>query len=223
MKRNDIVFILVILALFVPFFISAQLYEIYNTINREHGLVMSFLKFAILATLGESLGLRIRKGIYDYKGFGLLPRAIVWGFLGIAIKVSFLVFQTGAVNLLSYLGVTLGDSFGDKLLQAFTASALMNLIFAPVMMSLHKITDTHIVETGGSVIGLFSKIDVAEILHKVDWRTMWGFVFKKTIPLFWIPAHTITFLLPASFQVLFAAVLGIVLGVILAFAANKAK
>ena len=223
MKRNDIVFILVILALFVPFFISDQLYEIYNTINREHGLVMSFLKFAILATLGESLGLRIRKGIYDYKGFGLLPRAVVWGFLGIAIKVSFLVFQTGAVNLISYFGVTLGDSFSDKLLQAFTASALMNLIFAPVMMTLHKITDTHIVETGGSVLGLFSKIDVAVILQKVDWRTMWGFVFKKTIPLFWIPAHTITFLLPASFQVLFAAVLGIVLGVILAFAANKAK
>ena len=184
---------------------------------------MSFLKFAILATLGESLGLRIRKGVYDYKGFGLLPRAIVWGFLGIAIKISFLIFQTGAVNFLGYIEITLGDSFGYKLLQAFAASAFMNLIFAPVMMTLHKITDTHIVATGGTLKGFFSRIDVAVILQKVDWHTMWGFVLKKTIPFFWIPAHTITFLLPASLQVLFAAILGVVLGVILAFAANKSK
>ena len=223
MKRHDFLFVLLVLALFVPFFLSQSLYDSYCKFNLEHGLVMSFLKFAILATLGESLGLRIRKGIYDYKGFGLLPRAIVWGFLGITIKVSFLLFQPGAVNLLGYLGAAVGDSFGLKLLQAFTASYLMNLIFAPVMMSLHKITDTHILETGGTVKGLFSKTDVAIILQKVDWSTMWGFVFKKTIPFFWIPAHTITFLLPASFQVLFAAILGIVLGVILAFAANKAK
>jgi hypothetical protein len=223
MKRHDIVFILVVLAIFAPFFICNSLYDVYCKFNLEHGLVMSFLKFAILATLGESLGLRIRKGIYDYKGFGLLPRAIVWGFLGIAIKVSFLLFQPGAANLLGYLGIAVDDSFGIKFLQAFSASTLLNLIFAPVMMSIHKITDTHIIETGGTVNGLFSKIDVAAILQRVDWRTMWGFVFKKTIPLFWIPAHTITFLLPVGFQVLFAAVLGVVLGVILAFAANKAK
>jgi hypothetical protein len=43
-------------------------------------------------------------------------------------------------------------------------------------------------------------------------------VFKKTIPLFWIPAHTITFLLDPDYQVLFAAFLGIMLGAILAVA-----
>jgi hypothetical protein len=50
---------------------------------------------------------------------------------------------------------------------------------------------------------------------------VWGFVFKKTIPFFWIPAHTITFLLPPELRVLFAAALGIVLGVILALASLK--
>lgn len=206
MKRHDFLFVILVLVLFVPFMVSTPLYEFYCRFNLEHGLAMSFLKFAILATLGESLGLRIRKGVYDYKGFGLLPRAIVWGFLGIAIKISFLIFQTGAVNFLGYIEITLGDSFGYKLLQAFAASAFMNLIFAPVMMTLHKITDTHIVATGGTLKGFFSRIDVAVILQKVDWHTMWGFVLKKTIPFFWIPAHTITFLLPASLQVLFAAV-----------------
>lgn len=44
---------------------------------------------------------------------------------------------------------------------------------------------------------------------------------KKTIPLFWYPAHPVTFLLPSEMCVLFAALLGIVLGVILAIVARK--
>jgi hypothetical protein len=36
-----------------------------------------------------------------------------------------------------------------------------------------------------------------------------------------VPAHTITFMLPPYFQVVFAALLGIVLGVILALASTK--
>jgi len=44
---------------------------------------------------------------------------------------------------------------------------------------------------------------------------------RGTIPFFWIPAHTITFLLPGEYRILFAAVLGIVLGVFLAVATMK--
>ncbi|MCK7530557.1 MAG: Mpv17/PMP22 family protein [Marinilabiliales bacterium] len=47
-------------------------------------------------------------------------------------------------------------------------------------------------------------------------------VLKKTIPFFWIPAQTITFLLPPEFQILFAALLSTVLGVILACRSAKA-
>jgi hypothetical protein len=46
-------------------------------------------------------------------------------------------------------------------------------------------------------------------------------VFKKTIPFFWYPAHTITFLLPSEQRVLFAALLGIALGVLLALKNGK--
>ena len=49
----------------------------------------------------------------------------------------------------------------------------------------------------------------------------WNFVFKKTIPFFWIPAHTLTFCLPADLQVLFAAICGVALGLILSIAAMK--
>ena len=59
MKKSDILFFLFVIALFLPFFISDTIYEWYKSFNAIHGMVMSFVKFAILATLGEMLGLRI--------------------------------------------------------------------------------------------------------------------------------------------------------------------
>jgi len=94
----------------------------------------------------------------------------------------------------------------------------MNLIYAPVMMTLHKITDTHILQNGGTLKGFLHPIQMRKIFVNLNWDVQWNFVFKKTIPFFWIPAHTITFLLPTDFQVLFAALLGIALGTILAIA-----
>ena len=88
-------------------------------------------------------------------------------------------------------------------------------------MTFHKITDTHILMTGGTLRGLFSPIPMGEIMQGLNWRVQWEFVFKKTIPLFWFPAHTVTFLLPGEVRVLFAALLGVALGVILAVAARK--
>jgi hypothetical protein len=88
-------------------------------------------------------------------------------------------------------------------------------------MTFHKITDIHILETGGTLKGFFQPIDFARILKEIDWSVMWGFVFKKTLPFFWIPAHTITFLLVPQYQILFAAALGIVLGVLLGVAGRK--
>ena len=69
-----------------------------------------------------------------------------------------------------------------------------------------------------TLIGFFKPIQIRQIFVDLNWDLMWNFVFKKTIPFFWIPAHTITFLLPTDFQVLFAAALGIALGTILAVA-----
>ena len=74
---------------------------------------------------------------------------------------------------------------------------------------------------GGTLRGLFTPINMGEIMQNLNWKVQWGFVFKKTIPLFWFPAHTITFLLPGEMRVLFAALLGVLLGVILSIAARK--
>jgi hypothetical protein len=97
----------------------------------------------------------------------------------------------------------------------------MNTIFAPVFMTFHKITDAHIAANGGSVKALFTPIPMAQRFSELNWQAQWGFVFKKTIPFFWYPAHTITFILPPEQRVLFAALLGIVLGVLLAVASKK--
>ena len=229
MKKNDLLFVAFMAALFLPFFVSADAYAFYNQANAEHGMLLSFLKFALLATAGEMLGLRIRTGSYNQPGFGILPRAIVWGLLGLTIKLAFVIFGKGTPAFLTYMGLEdagslMGGAFGaGKLLVAFSISAAMNLIYAPVMMTLHKITDTHIINNGGTVAGLFKPIRFGDIMASINWQVQWNFVFKKTIPFFWIPAHTITFLLPEQFQVLFAALLGIALGVILAVASLKGR
>jgi hypothetical protein len=229
MKKSDWLFLLFFLVLFIPFFISKPLFEFYNNINREHGMVMSFIKFAILATMGEMLALRIRKGVYNEPGFGIAPRAVVWGFIGLTIKLAFTVFSTGVPIFNEYLGLKdsvaamKGSFSGLKLLNAFCISVAMNIIFAPVMMTIHKITDTHIINNGGQFSCLFRKIEFVNILKTMNWDVMWNFVFMKTIPFFWFPAHTITFLLPPEYQVLFAALLGIALGLILAIASLKGR
>ncbi|HEY5718725.1 MAG TPA: hypothetical protein VIS52_09540 [Motiliproteus sp.] len=190
-------------------------------------LAASFVKFALLATAGELLGARIASGRYPGTEFGLLPKALVWGLLGILIKLAFVVFATGVPVLLGQLGLeqatTLlgGPLNGDKLLLAFAISLALNLIFAPLLMITHKVTDLHIQLHHGRLGSLLRPIDVGQRLAQIDWRAMWSFVFKKTIPLFWIPAHTITFLLPAQYQVLFAAALGVLLGVLLALPARS--
>ncbi|PVX50016.1 hypothetical protein C7377_1662 [Balneicella halophila] len=229
MKKKDLLFISVCIIVFAPFFIFDSVYDAYTKFNTEHGMLMSFIKFAILATLGEVIGLRIKTGQYNKEGFGIIPRAIVWGFLGLTVKMSLIIFATGVPQFLAYLGFdeaisVMKQAFStDKLVVAFCISAAMNTIYAPVMMTFHKITDTHILANGGTVAGLFTPIRFKKIFQELDWGVQWGFVFKKTIPFFWIPAHTITFLLPPEFQVLFAALLGIMLGVLLAIASQKSS
>jgi len=228
MQKKDFILCFVVLLLLVPFLSYLPLLESYKTFNQQHGILTAFIKFALLATFGESIGLRIKTGNYYEKGFGLLPRALVWGFIGVTIKMAFVIFATGMPVFLEYAGIKNavsafnGKLSTEKVFVAFCTSLALNLIYAPVMMTFHKISDTHILATGGKLKGFFSPVSFHKIFINLDWSVQWNFVFKKTIPFFWIPAHTITFLLPPDQQVLFAALLGIALGSILAFA-NKTK
>ena len=227
MKKSDLLFIVIVVAIFIPFVVFEPLYEGYKAFNASHGMVMSFLKFAVLSTLGELLGLRLSSGKYLKAGFGIVPRAVVWGILGMGINLAMIVFANGVPVALEYIGLNGASSFmagpfcAAKGLVAFCLSVAMNSIFAPVFMTFHKITDTHILDCGGSGRAFVTSIPMIPILSHFYWGGPWKFLFKKTIPLFWFPAHTITFLLPSEARVLFAALLGVALGVLLAVAARK--
>jgi hypothetical protein len=242
MKKADFIFIPIALGIllpFIPFPVFKSAFQDGFLYNEQYWLITSFLKFALLATMGEVIGLRIKTGQYTAPGFGIIPRAIVWGFLGISIKLAFVVFSSGVPVFLekscslngaldSMKAKDVFDAFANglgwtRVLTAFSISVLMNIFFAPIMMTFHKITDTHISDNGGTLAGFFRPIKFGQIFPRINWFVQWDFVFKRTIPFFWFPAHTITFLLPGQYRVAFAAILGIALGVILAIASQKGK
>ena len=227
MKKIDfLVAVLVVLCL-LPFILFDSVFDTYKSLNEMHPYLMAFVKFAVLATFGEMLAMRIKSGKYYTKGFGTFPKMILWGLFGIWIAFGMKVFATGVPVVVEKAGVTglvaaMGADFSAwKLLGAFCISAMMNTCFAPVFMTVHKITDTHVMQYQGKIKCLITPVDVKKIFPNLNWEVQWNFVFKKTIPLFWIPAHTLTFILPADYQVLFAAALSIALGLILAFASLK--
>lgn len=235
MKKQDFILIICVVVVLAPFFIPATgFFDWFTRATAEHAYIMAFFKFAILATLGEMLALRIRKGVYNEPGFGIVPRMMVWGFLGMCIAMAMVIFKTGVPRFLetvtgceagTYAAIFSAEQLTwGKLGIAFAVSVLMNSIFAPVMMTFHKCTDIHILDNGGTVRGLLRPMKMREIFAtKVNWDVQWNVVIKKTIPLFWFPAHTITFILPPTFQVLFAALLGVALGLILALAGGSKK
>ncbi len=229
MKKIDIVFIAAVTALLLPFFVSDTVFEFYKSTNAAHPYLMAFVKFMILSSVGEMLGLRIKQGVYTYKGYGIIPRSIVWGILGVMIAVAMKIFSNGVPPMLESWGLegmsaAMDDSCSwKKFIDALCISTAMNTFFAPMFMTVHKVTDTHILNCGGKLSSLVTLIKFGEIISTLNWKVQWGFVFKRTIPLFWIPAHTITFMLPAAYQVLFAASLSIVLGLLLSIAAVMSK
>jgi len=227
MKKSDMLFSLTLLIPLAAFIFLDGVAETYHALNQSWGIGMSMLKFAILATMGEMLGLRIRTGLYRAPGFGVFPRAIIWAGLGAMIHVAFVVFAAGIPVFLESVGVrgavaSMSEPFSAiKLLSAFSISVAMNAVFAPFFMTIHRVTDTHIAERNGRLRALLCPLPFGRILADLDWDVLYGFVFKKTIPLFWVPAHTITFLLPAEYRVLAAAILSVILGVILAVASLR--
>jgi hypothetical protein len=64
MKIHDLVLASLLCLIFLPFIVSPELLIAYKNFNAHHGMVMAFVKFGVLATLGEVIGLRIRTGSY---------------------------------------------------------------------------------------------------------------------------------------------------------------
>lgn len=210
MKKGDF-FWLFSLTVFVAILITPATHKMFVKFTTEHAYLGGFIKFFILATMGELLAIRIVTSDWNIPK-GLLCRAFVWGLLGMAIVLIFSVFAAGITSALANGFLPGGNS---KFAFAFFVSFIMNLSFAPTMMAFHRITDTFIDLKYENKKG---KVTLSEAIKRIDWDGFVSFVIMKTIPIFWIPAHTITFLLPPEYRVLSAAFLSIVLGALLAFA-----
>lgn len=212
MKKGDFVWLAVFAAI-VAFLVLPGTHALFNAMTKAQPYLMGFVKFAILATMGELMASRIVTG--DYKvPYGVVYRAVIWGVLGMVIVLIFGIFG-GGVAAAQKSGILPGD--GNAFLFAFFTSTTMNLTFAPTMMAFHRFTDTYLDLVGEGVKPVTTKA----VVSRIDWNGFVSFVLYKTVPLFWIPAHTITFMLPPEYRVLVAAMLSVALGAILGFAKKK--
>ncbi len=222
MKLRDLIWGVVIAAVVALFAVPASA-PVMLELTAKFPYPMGFAKFALLATMGELLVLRMGSGRWA-RPVGLWAKALVWGLVGVLVVLMFTLFNTGvqaagAVGLLP-----LGSGWVKTLLVAFWTSAIMNLTFGPVFMAAHRISDAWIeARFGGKGPSSRKGSSSGPVIASIDWKRFLDFVVGRTIPLFWIPAHTLTFLLPSGYRIVVAAFLSIALGVILTWGkrANK--
>ena len=220
MKKNDFLWLLALVSV-VIFLVHPTTNELFVYVTKKHPYIMGFIKVGILATMGELLGIRILTG-YFKKPVGFIYRVIVWGFIGMVFALVFDLFAIGVNGCISkgLLPSIPGKGLLPRLFTALLSSTIINLGFAPVFMAFHRITDTYIDLGNGKIAGIL-KVKLEEVTNKIDWSNFVCFVVAKTIPFFWIPAHTITFMLPSEYRVLMASLLSIALGAILSYAKKK--
>jgi len=214
MKRGDILWGAVLLGV-ITFLITPATHIMFLTASKTSPYLMGFVKFAVLATMGELLAIRIVAGTWKNPK-GIIWRVIVWGIIGMTVTLMFTLFDAGVRNCMErgYLPFVRGEGIFPVLVTAFFISAITNLFFGPSFMLFHRMTDTWI-DLGQGRMLLMRKISLNEVLDAADLKGFVAFVVCKTIPIFWIPAHTVTFMLPPEYRVLMAAMLSICLGVIL--------
>ncbi len=189
--------------------------EAFIKATEAHPYMGGFAKFAVLASMGDLLGVRILNGQWHVPS-NIIQKAFVWGVLGMVITLVFSVYMGGvaiaqSAGKLPFEGVTLA--------QAFFGSSVMNLTFGP-MMYVYHFTGDKLMEV------LFMRKEdrptLKEVVDAMDWYTLVSFSWLKTCIFIWIPVHTLVFLLPGQYRVLASAFLSILLGVIIAFS-KKSK
>ena len=213
MKRSltgDIIW-LSLLLLITAFLVLPNTQQVFIQWTNRYPYGMGFIKFAILATMGELLASRLAHRIWK-PPVGMIYKFIVWGLLGVMITFMFSFYSAGVSTLFNQERMSLFT----RILQAFLTSAIMNMTFGIVFMAMHRMTDTYI-----EMRINHQKPSFAELIEAINWDSFITFVVGKTIPLFWIPAHTITFSLPPYLRVIIAAYLSIVLGLILSYSNRK--
>lgn len=214
MRRGDIVWALLFIG--AGAFIAAPgTHELFVAATNAQPYLMGFVKFALLATMGEFLAIRIVRRRYEAPK-ALAAKVLVWGIIGLLVVLMFQFFSAGVAGAAAKGYLPKAGGFWGSLLAAFLTSAIMNLTFGPVFMACHRISDTWLDARASG-----ERLRMGQVVDRIDWPGFVKFVVAKTVPLFWIPAHTITFMLPGEYRILVAAFLSIALGAILSFAKTR--
>lgn len=163
-------------------------------------LFSAAVQFAVLGTLGELLSHWIkRKRLHlPCSPLQLAAKMLAWALLGLIIKYGFTGMKGFTQALLDHemLPAFMADGLG----WAFALSCLTNIFFGPQMMLFHRLEDNLILQDW-NFAGL----------TRAWWTLIW----------FWIPAHTLTFLLPKGYQIGLAALWSVALGLILGLSSRR--
>ncbi len=206
-KKFLILFYIVFaIGIFAAILIIEPSREIFKALSSSHPYGMGFVKFALLATAGELLAATIANKA-PTSPVKVVWRFIIWGIIGVWITFMMKVYSSAAVSLMAQSLLPGGNSI---FLKALYTSVMMNTTFGPTFMAVHKCTDKVLELKAAN-----ESATLSAVITGIDWTTFVRFTLFKTVPLFWIPAHTVTFLLPTEYQVMMAAALSVALGIIL--------
>ncbi|HOO32250.1 MAG TPA: hypothetical protein PK466_04920 [Thermotogota bacterium] len=157
----------------------------------NHPIWSAMLQFAVLGTVGEIVGATVKNRKFKLFSAGIfLGKMLIWAILAVMIKYAFTGFG-GFVEALTTHQML--PEWGHP----FFISAFMNILFGPVMIMSHRFMDNILEQNPG------------------NWKGIKGALL--TLLWFWIPAHTVTFMLPAVWRITLAAVWSVVLGAIMGF------
>lgn len=175
-----------------------ELLQAYVTAVKSYPIPMAMIQFAILGTLGEivSKWLINKSFKYPFSFMISLWKMLEWAILAVGIKYAFQGFGGYTDRLIEhgYLPPMTGLAY------AFTLSALMNLQFGVLLVLIHRVLDN-----------LPLKTKNWKNLDKGLYSLLW----------FWIPAHTLTFMLAPDYRIGLAALWSVFLGLILGFFNRK--
>ncbi len=172
--------------------------EWYVSLVKAHPITSAMAQFAVLGTLGEVISKWVvQRRVFSPFGLrGTLLRMLGWSLLAVCIKYAFTGFVAFVDGLVSH-GLLPELCPAGK---AFAVSLSMNLQFGPFLVIAHRLID-----------------------NAIDGAPNWANLDKGLLSLlwFWVPAHTVTFLLPPDFRIGLAALWSLALGLILGFYNRK--
>lgn len=165
----------------------------------SYPIFSAIVQFAFLGTFGDILSKWMQKGkVFSPYSFSVvLLKMIEWAILAVCIKYAFVGFKGFVSNLVEYNLLPELNLFT----RAFAISTSMNLMFGLFLVIFHRFLDN-----------LIARENNWNNINKGMWSLIW----------FWIPAHTVTFMLDKPFQIGLAAVWSVVLGILLGYF-NKQK